>query len=88
MKTWIDVLRVFVSCLGAIMAALFLITALMWAWETDMEIAALQADMEILKAKQRPLVAIDGGKYLNVFTKEKEVVIEVVETKEVDRSRW
>ena len=87
MKTWIDVLRVFVCCLGAIMAALFLITALMWAWETDMEIDSLQKDMEILKAKQRPLVAIDGGKYLTIFTRENEVIIETDESKEVDRSK-
>ena len=76
MKTWKDVLKVFVCCLGALMADLFLATALMWAMETDMEIDSLRKDVEILKAKQRPLVAIDGGKYLTIFTKEKEVVIQ------------
>lgn len=87
MTTWRDVIKVFLCCLCTLMAVLFLVGAIMWAMETDMEIRSLQSDMEALKAKQRPLVAIDGGKYLTVFTQEKEVVIEVVETKEVDRSK-
>ena len=76
MKTWKDVIKVFVCCLGALMAVLFLVTAIMWAMETDMEIDSLQKDMEIMKAKVRPLVAIDGGKYQTIFTQEKEVVIQ------------
>ena len=87
MKTWKDVIKVFVCCLCALMAVLFLVTAVMWAIETDMEIKSLQKDMEIMKAEQRPLVAIAGGKYLTVFTQEKEVVIEVLKTKEVDHSQ-
>ena len=83
MKTWKDVFKTLVTCA----AALFLVMAIIWAMETNMEIRSLQADMEDLKATQRPLVAIDGGKYLTIFTSEKEVVIEVVETKEVDHSR-
>ena len=70
--TWRDVIKALVCC-GAVLAALM---AVIWVIETDMEIRSLQEDMEAMKAKQRPLVAIDGGKYLTIFTKEKEVVIE------------
>ena len=72
MSTWGDVLRTLVVC----MAVLFLVLAIIWAMETNMEIRSLQSDVKDLKAAQRPLVAIDGGKYLTIFTKEKEVVIE------------
>ena len=69
---WRDVLRVLVCCA----AVLFFVFAVIWAMETDMEIRSLQDDVNRLKAAQRPLVHIDGGKYLTIFTKEKEVIIE------------
>jgi len=69
---WRDVLKVLVCC-GALLFAVF---AVLWAMETDMEINSLQDDVRRLKAAQRPLVHIEGGKYLTIFTKEKEVVIE------------
>lgn len=83
MVTWKDVMRAFIGA----MAILLMLLAALWAWETHWKIEALQSGLEELRSKQRPLVAIDGGKYLTVFTQEKEVVIEVVETKEVDRSK-
>ena len=70
--TWKDVLRTLVLC-GTL---LFFVLAVIWMFETNMEIRSLQSDIEHLKATQRPLVTIDGGKYLTVFTQEKEVVIE------------
>ena len=70
--TWRDVLKVIVCCA----AVLFAVFAVLWAMETDMEINSLQDDVRRLKAAQRPLVHIEGGKYLTIFTKEKEVVIE------------
>lgn len=75
MSTWGDVLRILVVC----MAVLFWVMAIIWAMETDMEIKSLQSDMETLKSQQRPLVHIEGGKYLTIFTKEKEVVIETAQ---------
>jgi len=69
---WRDVVKVLICCA----AVLFLVMAIIWAIETNMEIRSLQSDMEALKSQQRPLVAIDGGKYLTIFTQEKEVVIE------------
>ena len=83
MKTWKDVIKGFVCSLGVIIAVFFLATALMRAYETDMEIDSLQRDMEILrkeveilKAKENYFVLIYGRKYLTILTKEKEVVIE------------
>lgn len=70
--TWRDVIKTLVCCA----AVLFAVFAFIWAMETDMEISSLQDDMKRLKATQRPLVKIEGGKYLTIFTKEKEVVIE------------
>ena len=70
--TWEDVLRTLVLC-GTLLAMLF---AAIWGVETNMEIRSLQSDVEHLKATQRPLVTIDGGKYLTVYTQEKEVVIQ------------
>ena len=72
-----DVINVLVTCA----AVLFVIFAWLWAMETDMEINSLQDDMERLKSAQRPLVHIDGGKYLTIFTQEKEVVIETAQRK-------
>lgn len=72
MSTWGDVLKTLVACA----AALFLVMAIIWAMETNMEIRSLQSDVEALQATQRPLVAIDGGKYLTIFTQEREVVIQ------------
>ena len=69
---WRDVIKALIYCA----AVLFLLFAVIWAMETDMEIRSLQDDVNRLKAAQRPLVHIDGGKYLTIFTKEKEVVIE------------
>ena len=69
---WRDVIKALICCA----AVLFLLFAVIWAMETDMEIRSLQDDVNRLKAAQRPLVHIDGGKYLTIFTKEKEVVIE------------
>lgn len=70
--TWRDVIKVLVCC-GAVLLVIF---AWIWAMETNMEISSLQDDVERLKSAQRPLVHIEGGKYLTIFTKEKEVVIE------------
>ena len=70
--TWGNVLRTLVLC-GTL---LFFVLAMIWIFETNMEIRSLQSDVEHLKATQRPLVIIDGGKYLTVFTQEKEVVIQ------------
>jgi len=83
MIKWKDVLRALICC-GAV---LFMLLGALWAWETQWKIEAIQKAIEELRSEQRPLVAIDGGKYLTVFTQEKEVVIEVLETKEVDRSK-
>jgi len=70
--TWGDVLRILVLCAAVLSAVM----AIIWAMETNMEIRSLQSDVEALKAAKRPLVAVDGGKYLTIFTQEKEVVIE------------
>ena len=72
MIIWKDILRILVLCV----VLLFFVFAVIWAMETNMEIRSLQSAVEELKAKQRPLVHIDGGKYLTIFTREKEVVIE------------
>lgn len=82
MTTWKDVLKVLVCC-GAV---LFLVMGIIWAFETDMEIRSLREDVKDLQATQRPLVAIDGGKYLTVFTHEKEVIIETRAVKEDGRN--
>ena len=83
MKTWKGVIKFFVCCLGVVITAFFLVMALMWTMETDMEIDCLKRDMktlqenmEILKAQQNLLIPIAWGRYLPIFTKEKEVVIE------------
>ena len=70
--TWRDVFKALVCCA----AVLFLVMAIIWAMETDMEIRSLQDDVKRLKSAQRPLVHIEGGKYLTIFTRENEVVIE------------
>ena len=75
MIVWKDVLKTLVICA----AVLCFIFAVIWAMETNMEIRSLQSAVEELKAKQRPLVHIEGGKYLTIFTKEKEVIIETAE---------
>ena len=82
MITWRDVVKALICC-GAL---LFMLLGALWAWETQWKIEALQEDMEKLRSAQRPLVQLEG-KYLNVFTSEREVIIETAESKEVDRSR-
>ncbi|HBF42327.1 MAG TPA: hypothetical protein DDW42_01615 [Desulfobacteraceae bacterium] len=72
---WRDVIKALVCC-GA---ALFLVMAVIWGMETGMKISSLQDDVKRLKEAQRPLVHIEGGKYLTIFTKEKEVVIETAQ---------
>lgn len=72
--TWRDILRTLVFC--AILLSLVLHA--IWVIETNMEIRSLQSDVEHLKATQRPLVNIDGGKYLTIFTQEDEVIIQTV----------
>lgn len=83
MKTWKDVIKGFVCCLGVVIAGLFLVMALMWIMEKDIEIECMQTEIyrlqeavKELKEKKLRLMPIDGAKYLTIFTKEKEVVIE------------
>ncbi len=71
--TWRDVIKTLVCCA----ALLFFVFAVLWAYETNMEIRSLQDDMESLKTAQRPLVALQG-KYVNIFAREDEVVIQTV----------
>ena len=71
---WRDVFKTLVCCV----AVLFLIFAVIWAIETDMEISSLQDDIARLKSAQRPLVQLQG-KYVTVFTKEDEVIIETAQ---------
>ena len=73
---WRDVIKALVCC-GA---ALFLVMAVIWGMETGMEISSLQDDVKRLKEAQRPLVTIPNTKYLTIFTKEKEVVIETAQS--------
>ena len=82
MIKWRDVLKALVCC-GTV---LFVVLGIIWAIETQWKIEALQEDIEKLRSAQRPLVQLEG-KYLNVFTSEREVIIETAESKEVDRSR-
>ena len=81
--TWRDVFKTLIACA----AVLFLLFAVIWAIETDMEISSLQDDIARLKSAQKPLVHIEGGKYLTIFTQEKEVIIETAESKEVYLSK-
>ena len=46
--------------------------------ETDKKIQKLQKEIQALKAAQRPLVVLDGGKYVSIFAKEHEVFLEAV----------
>lgn len=71
MISWRDVLKALVCC-GAV---LFVVLGVIWAWETQWKIEALQAGLEELRAAQRPLVQLQG-KYVNLFAQEKEVVIQ------------
>lgn len=71
MSTWGDVFKTIIGC-GA---ALFLVMATIWAIDANTAIRSLQEDVEALKGAQRPLIAIDG-KYLSVFTRKNEVVIQ------------
>jgi len=75
--TWRDVIKTLVCCA----AVLLMLLGALWAWETQWKIEALQEDMEKLRSEQRPLVELQG-KYVNVFTSEREVIIETAESKE------
>ena len=77
MISWRDFLKALICC-GAV---LFMLLGVLWAWETQGKIEALQEDMEKLRSEQRPLVELQG-KYVNVFTSEREVIIETAESKE------
>ena len=46
--------------------------------ETDKKIQKLQKEIQALKAAQRPLVVLDGGKYVSIFARENEVFLEAV----------
>ena len=75
MIKWEDVLKALVCC-GAV---LFAVLAVIWAIETHWKVENLQEDMEKLRAAERPLVELQG-KYVTVFTREKEVLIETRES--------
>ena len=74
MIRWKDVLKTLVICA----AVLFLIFVVIWGVETNMEIRSIQDDIARLKSAQRPLVQLQG-KYVTVFTKEDEVIIETAQ---------
>lgn len=71
MTTWGDVLKALVVCA----AALFLVMAIIWAMETNMEIRSLQSDVAALKEAQRPLVTVNG-KYPHIVTTRGEVFVQ------------
>lgn len=72
--TWRDVIKALACCGTALLAVL----ALIWAIETQWKIEILQEDVQALRAAQRPLVQLQG-KYINLFAREDEVVIETIE---------
>jgi len=69
--TWRDVIKTLVCCA----ALLFFVFAVLWAYETNMEIRSLQDDVERLKAAQRPLITVNG-KYPYIIATKDEVYIQ------------